>query len=264
VTSVSALRAARRPRLPVPSVVVAAIAAGWGLALAADLSGRADGLHHDALLEGGLPPLAALLLFLISWQGMIAAMMLPSSLPLIRLFAIASRRQPRAGLALLGFLGGYALVWTSFGTLAFLGDVGVHSATEALPWLHERPWLVAGGVLALAGAFEFSQLKDACLLKCRHPGPYLLGHYRRGAAGAFRLGLGHGLFCLGCCWALMLVMFAAGVAVLWWMAALTALMVYEKVGRHGQQVKPVAGAALLGLAGLVFVSGASSTIWFAG
>jgi predicted metal-binding membrane protein len=238
---------------------VAAIVVGWGLALAADLSGRAEELHHDALVEGGLPLWASLTLFLVAWQAMIAAMMLPSSLPLIRLFAIASRRQPRAGIALLAFLGGYALVWTFFGTLAFLGDVGVHSATEALPWLHERPWLVAGGVLALAGAFEFSKLKDACLSKCRHPGPYLLGHYRRGASGAFHLGLGHGLFCLGCCWALMLVLFAAGIAVLWWMAALTALMVYEKVGRHGEQVKPVAGATLLGLAGLVFLFGASTS-----
>jgi predicted metal-binding membrane protein len=256
VTSVSADHVARGPRPPLPGVVVAAIAAGWALALAADLSGRAEGLHHDALVEGDLPLWASLALFLVAWQAMIAAMMLPSSLPLIRLFAIASRRQPRPSVALLGFLGGYALVWTSFGALAFLGDAGVHRAAEALPWLHDRPWLLAGSVLALAGAFEFSQLKDACLSKCRHPGPYLLGHYRRGASGAFRLGLGHGLFCLGCCWALMLVMFAAGVAVLWWMAALTALMVYEKVGRHGEQVRPVAGAVLLGLAGLLVVFGA--------
>jgi predicted metal-binding membrane protein len=238
---------------------VAAIAAGWGLAVAADLSGRAAGLHHDAMVEGGLPLWGALALFLVAWQAMIAAMMLPSSLPLIRLFVIASQRQPRPRIAVLGFLGGYAVVWTSFGALAFLGDVAVHRAVEALPWLHERPWLVAGGVLALAGAFEFSKLKDACLSKCRHPGPYLLGHYRRGASGAFRLGLGHGLFCLGCCWALMLVMFAAGIAVLWWMAALTGLMVYEKVGRHGEQVKPVAGATLAGLAGLVFLLGAAPT-----
>jgi predicted metal-binding membrane protein len=256
VTSVSAAHLRRGSRPVVPIVVWAAIAAGWALALAADLSGRAEALHHDALIEGGLPLWGALALFLIAWQAMVAAMMLPSSLPLIRLFAVASRRQPRARTALLSFLGGYALVWTSFGTLAFLGDVGVHRAVEALPWLHERQWLIVGTVLVVAGAFEFSKLKDACLSKCRHPGPYLLAHYRRGASGAFHLGLGHGLFCLGCCWALMLVMLAVGVAVLWWMAALTALMVYEKVGRHGEQLKPVAGAVLLGLAALVFASGA--------
>jgi hypothetical protein len=79
----------------------------------------------------------------------------------------------------------------------------------------------------------------------RQPGPYLLSHYRRGPAGGFRLGLGHGLYCLGRRWALMLVMFAAGVARLWGMAALTAVMVYEKTGRHGAAVTPVVGVGLL-------------------
>jgi len=105
---------------------------------------------------------------------------------------------------------------------------------------------------AAAGAFQFSDLKERCLSKCRLPGPYMLAHYRRGASGAFRLGSGHGLFCLGCCWALMLVMFAAGVAVLWWMAALTAVMVYEKTGRYGRTLTPVVGLALLALSALAF------------
>ena len=107
-------------------------------------------------------------------------------------------------------------------------------------------------MLAIAGGFQFSSLKERCLSKCRHPAPYLLAHYRRGAGGGFRLGFGHGLFCLGCCWALMLVMFAAGVAVLWWMAVLTAVMVYEKTGRHGEALTPLVGIALLGLAALSF------------
>ena len=255
MTSAPATYQAPRPRLSVPAVIPAAIAAGWTLSLAAALSGRAEGLHHDALIEGNLPVWAALALFLAAWQVMIAAMMLPSSLPLIRLFAITSRRQPHPTTAMAAFLAGYALVWTGFGGLAFLGDLAVHRTVETLPWLHERPWLIPGAVLALAGAFEFSELKDRCLSKCRHPASYLLGNYRRGASGAFRLGFGHGLFCVGCCWALMLVMFAAGVAVLWWMAALTALMVYEKVGRHGRRLQPVAGAMLLGLAGLVIATG---------
>jgi predicted metal-binding membrane protein len=255
VTSAPAAHHDNRPKLPGRTVVPAAIAAGWALALAADLSGRAESLHHDALIEGGLSFPTALLLFLVAWQAMIAAMMLPSSLPLIRLFAVACRGQPHAGTAMVGFLAGYTLLWTGFGGVAFLGDLAFHRVVEVVPWLYERPWLIAGGVLALAGVFEFSELKDRCLSKCRHPGPYLLTHYRRGASGAFRLGLGHGLYCLGCCWALMLVMVAAGVAVLWWMAALTALMFYEKVGRHGEQLKPVAGGALLCLAGLTVASG---------
>lgn len=242
----------QRPRPRTPRPVLVAIAAAWALAVVAEATGTAHTLHHDALIEDGPPLWAALLLFLLAWQAMVAAMMLPSSLPLIRLFEAASRRQESVRRVRAAFLGGYAAVWTGFGAVAFLGDAAVHHTVDAVPWLHERPWLIGGSTLALAGAFQFSDLKDKCLSKCRHPAPYLLSHYRRGTAPAFRLGSGHGLFCLGCCWALMLVMFAAGVAVLWWMAALTAVMVYEKTGRHGRALTPVVGVALFALAAIAF------------
>jgi predicted metal-binding membrane protein len=118
-------------------------------------------------------------------------------------------------------------------------------------WLMAHSWLIAGGVLAMAGVFQFMPLKDRCLRQCRNPGAYLLARYRRGIRSAFALGRGHGWFCVGCCWALMLVMFAAGVASLLWMAALTALMVYEKTGPGGQRVVPVAGLVLIAYAALV-------------
>jgi predicted metal-binding membrane protein len=232
--------------------VLGAIAAAWAVAVAAEATGTAGALHHDALIEGGPPRWVALLLFLAAWQAMVAAMMLPSSLPLIRLFDVVSRAQEGAMRARAAFLGGYVAVWTGFGALAFLGDVAVHRAIGAVPALSERPWVVAGSVLAVAGAFQFSDLKERCLSKCRQPGPYLLARYRRGVGAGFRLGFGHGLFCLGCCWALMLVMFAAGVAALWWMAALTAVMVYEKTGRHGPALTPLVGGALLGLSAVAF------------
>jgi predicted metal-binding membrane protein len=241
-----------QPRRRAPGAVLIAIALAWAVAVVAEVTGTASALHHDALIEGGPPLWAALVLFLVAWQAMVAAMMLPSSLPLIRLFDAVSRRQEGGGRARAAFLGGYVAVWTAFGALAFLGDVAVHHAVHAVPALAERPWLVSGSVLALAGAFQFSELKERCLSKCRAPGPYLLAHYRRGAGAGFRLGSGHGLYCLGCCWALMLVLFAAGVAVLWWMAALTAVMVYEKTGRLGSRLTPVVGAALLALAALTF------------
>jgi predicted metal-binding membrane protein len=236
----------------VPRPVFVAIGAAWAIAVVAEMTGTAHSLHHDALIEGGPPLWVALLLFLLAWQAMIAAMMLPSTLPLMRLFDAASAKQEHASRVRAAFLGGYIVIWTGFGALAFLGDAGVHHTVDAVPWLHERPWLIAGGVLTIAGLFQFSELKEQCLSKCRHPGPYLLSHYRRGEAGAFKLGFGHGIFCLGCCWALMLVMFAAGVAVLWWMAALTLVMVYEKTGRHGRALTPWIGVALLALAVLAF------------
>jgi predicted metal-binding membrane protein len=235
-----------------PRVVLCAIAAAWLLALTAEVTGAAGALHHDALIEDGPPLWTALVLFLAAWQAMVAAMMLPSTLPLIRLFDVVSRQQEDGGRARAAFLGGYAAVWTAFGALAFLGDGVVHRVVHAVPPLAERPWLIAGSTLAVAGAFQFSGLKERCLSKCRQPGPYLLARYRRGPAAAFRLGLGHGLYCLGCCWALMLVMFAAGVAVLWWMAALTAVMVYEKTARHGPALTPIVGGGLLALAAISF------------
>ena len=249
------MTAIARPRariLGMPPAVLAAIAIAWALAIAAQAAGDAPKLHHDALIHSSLPRIAALGLFLVAWQAMTAAMMLPSSLPLVRLFARASASQPQPGRAMAAFLGGYAAVWTAFGALAFIGDIGIHATVDSWPWLSDHSYLIAGGTFALAGAFQFSSLKDACLRECRHPAAYLLSHYERGAGGGFRLGRGHGVYCLGCCWALMLVMFGAGVASLWWMAALTALMVYEKTAPGGRRAVPIAGVAFLLLAAATF------------
>jgi len=242
---------ARTAGIRVPRTVLGAIAVAWALAVGAEISGGGSALHHDALIEGKLPYALALVLFLVAWQAMVAAMMLPSTLPLVRLFTVATTGQPRPRAAMASFLGGYALVWTAFGSLAFGGDTLIHATVDRTPWLQHHEWLIAGGTLALAGAFQFSQLKDRCLEVCRHPGAFLLRHYERGLAGGFTLGRRHGLFCLGCCWALMLLMFAAGVANLWWMAGLTALMVYEKTGPGGRRAVPAAGIALLACAALV-------------
>jgi predicted metal-binding membrane protein len=242
----------------VPLVVAAAIALAWLAALSAQATGTAALLHHDALVDDGPPVWVALVVFLVAWQVMIAAMMLPSSLPLVRLFAAASAGQPRPRAAMTGFLGGYALVWSTFGALAFMFDLGVHAAIHASPWLHEHEWILGGSVLALASAFQFTKLKEVCLDKCRHPGAFIVRFYERGVRGGFRLGACHGVFCVGCCWALMLVMFAAGVANLLWMALLTALMVHEKTRPSGRRAVPVTGVALLAAASTVLAYGASA------
>ncbi len=254
-----AVRTEKRDGRRLPPAVLAAIAIAWAVTIAAQSSGKAVLLNHGRLIEGAWPflkppPLwVALPLFLLAWEVMVVAMMLPSSLPMVRLFRVASARQPRPAAVQGAFLGGYLAVWGGFGALAFVQDIGIHRLVEHTPWLALHPWVIGGGALALAGAFQFSGLKERCLSECRHPGAFLLQHYRRGSSGAFRLGRRHGVFCLGCCWALMLVMFAAGVANLWWMAALAVLMFYEKVGRAGDMVAPVAGVVLLSLAALVLV-----------
>jgi predicted metal-binding membrane protein len=213
--------------------------------VAVEASGTAGSLHHDSLLEGGPGFGPALLLFLVGWQVMVAAMMLPSSLPLVRMFMAASAGAPDRRRALAAFLGAYAVVWSGFGLLAFGGDAALHAAVASSPWLASNDWAIAPSVLLLAGAFQFTPLKDACLRACRHPASFLRRHYRRGPRGAFELGARHGLFCVGCCWALMLVMFAAGAASLIWMAALTALMVHEKTRPSGARTVPLTGVVLL-------------------
>ena len=195
--------------------------------------------------------MVAALLSLLAWQVMIAAMMLPSSLPLVRLYARASARAPQRRRAMAAFLGGYALAWSGFGLAAFGADAGLHAAISSNSWLEHHDWWIGGSVLALAGAFQFTSLKDACLDKCRHPAQFMMRYYERGPGGGLRLGLRHGAFCVGCCWALMLVMFAAGVASLIWMALLTAVMIHEKTRPAGARAVPVTGVALLAAASVV-------------
>jgi predicted metal-binding membrane protein len=236
-----------RPR--VPRAVPVAIVLAWTAIIALHISGHGGAVDHDTLVgPGGQVDVTSLLVYAAAWIIMITAMMLPSAVPLLGLFAGVSRSQPRAGLVVAAFVSGYLAVWTVFGWLALGFDTAVHTAVEASPWLHERPQLVIAAVLALAGAFQFSSLKDRCLSTCRHPGAYLLSHYRRGAGSALRIGWGHGLFCLGCCWALMIAAFAAGMTDLRWMAGFTVLMTYEKVGRYGNALARIAGFALIGLA----------------
>ncbi len=111
--------------------------------------------------------------------------------------------------------------------------------------------LLSGALLLTAGFYQFTPLKRVCLRHCRTPLGFLMTEWRDGASGALVTGLRHGLFCLGCCWALMLVMFAAGLVDLRWMAVLAAVMIYEKVGRHGRRLTPVVGVVMLSLAVLL-------------
>jgi predicted metal-binding membrane protein len=248
----TSVQASRPPRTR--PTILWAIGVAWTLAVMAELTGGHRALHHGPLIGGGLPVWTALIVFLVAWQVMIAAMMLPSSLPLVTLFFRAASSQPGAGQAKAVFLAGYGAVWSTFGALAFCADVVLHRSVASWPWLDRRPWLLGGAVLMLAGAFQFSELKHRCLRVCRHPAVYLLRHYGRGTGRAFRVGAGHGLFCLGCCWALMLVSFAVGVANLPWMVLLTLLMVFEKTGRDGERGVAPVGIAFLALGALVILN----------
>ena len=148
----------------------------------------------------------------------------------------------------------YTLVWTLFGLLAFMGDVVLHQIVDARPWLAARPWLIDAGIVAVAGAYQFTPLKEWSLARCRHPAAGTL-RVAPVALSPIRAGLDHGFHCLGSSWALMLLMFAEGLANLWWMVGLAALMAYETSGRHGDRMMRAAGCFLVMLAGMMLVAG---------
>ncbi len=240
--------ATRFVRFNTVGILGCAIAVAWAVCVWAELSGNAAPLHHDALYRNGRPYWLSALVVLAAWQFMTAAMMLPSSLGLIRLYAATAGRAPDFPAALGLFLGGYFAVWTAFALAAFTGDMQLHRIVDARPWLAAHATLIPAATLGLAALYQFTPLKDACLKACRHPGMYLMRHYRRGALNGLRLGFGHALYCLGCCWALMLVMFAAGVAHLAWMGVLATIMFVEKATPSGNRIVAPVGAALAALA----------------
>lgn len=240
--------AQRGARFPAIGVLVAVIVVAWAVSAWAELSGSAAQLHHHALYASGKPYWLAAILVLGAWQLMTAAMMLPASLGFIRVYAATAARAPEFPLALALFLGGYFAVWTGYALVAFTGDMQLHRIVDGWPWLAAHATLISAGTLGLAAVYQFTPLKDACLKACRHPALYLMTHYRRGVVNGLRLGFGHALYCVGCCWALMLVMFAAGVAHLAWMGALAAIVFVEKATPAGDRIVVPVGATFAALA----------------
>ncbi len=195
-------------------------------------------------------------LFVAGWTLMSVAMMLPTSLPLVTLV----HTMTRGAWPLLGLLAaGYLLVWALFGLAAYAADAALHALAEASSWVAGRTGLIPAGLLLAAGLFQFSSLKYACLTECRSPFGFVLQHWRgrSRATRALRLGIRHGVYCVGCCWALMLLMFGVGGLHLGWMLALGAIMFVEKAVGWGRWVTAPVGVALAlwGLALLARVPG---------
>jgi predicted metal-binding membrane protein len=190
-------------------------------------------------------PLDLLLVWLM-WALMMAAMMLPSATPMLLAFAAFSRRvsPPRPRGHTLAFAAGYLLVWAGFSAAATMLQWGLLEWRLISPMMEATsPWL-AGSILVLAGAYQFSRWKVACLKVCRAPVEFLVQHWRAGMRGAVAMGLRHGAYCLGCCWALMVLLFALGVMNLIWIVALTLLVLAEKSLPTIQWLLRIGGGAL--------------------
>ena len=164
------------------------------------------------------------------WAIMMVAMMLPSATPMILLFAALSRQlgQPRTAMKVAAFVSAYAAIWAVFSLLATLLQWGLLEARLVSPMMDAGSPILGGALLVAAGVFQFTPQKEACLSKCRAPLAFITVHWRSGARGAFVMGAQHGLFCLGCCWLLMLLLFVLGVMNLVWVALLSAFVLLEK------------------------------------
>ena len=245
-------------RRPFLIVLVGLVALAWLALVVWGQSPYSRFLSHEALEDTRLADgryFTDALLFIGGWSLMTVAMMLPSSLPLVFLFERLVRRRSSATLLVVLLVVGYLSIWTAFGALAHLGDLGLHQAVERSSWLEENAWTLGATSLLLAGAYQFTPLKYHCLDKCRSPLSFIIEHWRGSheQAQAFRLGVHHGLFCVGCCWSLMLLMFAVGVGSVGWMLALGAAMAIEKNMPWGRRLSAPLGVVLLGW-GLTLVS----------
>jgi predicted metal-binding membrane protein len=192
-----------------------------------------------------------ILLLWVMWAVMMTAMMLPTATPLILLYAAAARRNAEAGSParrVYALAAGYVLIWSLFSVMATALQRILASALVLTPMMEPATPIAAAVVLAIAGLYQLTPLKRACLRACRSPLGFMVQRWRGGAAGAFRLGMDHGTYCLGCCWALMLILFAGGVMNLMIIVTLTMWVLVEKIAPFGERTATASGIALLAIA----------------
>lgn len=237
--------------LPVGLLLLAAGGWWWSVRMAGDMAGgeMGGGMH-------GMGETLSLGAFAVAWTAMMAAMMLPAVLPVVKLYAQAAAKGRAAPVPF--FVGGYLALWSSLAVPGYLAWRELE-----IPLAEGQAWAarLAGATFLAAAVWQLTPLKSICLRHCRSPLGFFLrfgGRVRR-PSGALRMGLAHGAFCFGCCWALFAVLVALGTMNLLWMALFTALIVLEKQAPHGERIA-VAGAAALALAGAVLIADPSMLV----
>ncbi len=191
---------------------------------------------------------------IVMWTVMMVAMMTPTAAPMILMFAAIHRRRAaegRPGVPTAIFVLAYLVVWGAFSVAAALAQSALHAAALLSPAMAATSPYLAGGLLIVAGVFQWTPLKRACLSTCRSPLSFLMSSWREGRGGAFVMGLHHGLYCLGCCWALMALLFVAGVMNLLWVAAIAVAVLVEKVLPGGDLLGRIAGLGLVAVGVLI-------------
>ena len=240
----------RRERWIIAAALTGIAAAAWAYmvyeARGMSVTGVCECLSMPMNTAGNSSPSVLLPLFFM-WAGMMVAMMLPSAAPMILTFAAVSRKrrqQERPYVPVAIFVAGYVAIWSGFSVVAAIAQWLLHRSTLLSPAMASQSALFAGLLLLAAGVFQFTPLKHACLTQCRTPFQFIMTRWREGAGGAFRMGAEHGLFCTGCCWALMGLLFVAGVMNILWIAALSLIVGLEKLLPRGVWLSSAAGVIL--------------------
>ncbi|MSO63395.1 MAG: DUF2182 domain-containing protein [Acidobacteria bacterium] len=218
----------------------------------------ADKALHAAM---GMPEMAAwggaeFVTLFVMWAVMMIAMMLPSAAPIILLVVgVYRRRGVRAPVLTTAFGAGYVLAWTTFSGVAAFTQLGLHRAAVLSLDMSTHSAILSGAMLICAGVYQWLPIKGACLTHCRSPLAFLAQEWREGVGGALAMGLRHGLYCVGCCWALMTLLFAAGVMNLFWVGVIAAFVLVEKLAPQGARLGRVAGMLLVAWGGWMLARG---------
>ena len=251
----------RRDRLIVLSSLAVIIALSWTY-----VSYLASGMQDmDVATQMAMPQMQAwgvteFALTFVMWAVMMVAMMTPSASPMILMFAGVNRRRQKQQVPYVPtsvFLLGYLVVWAAFSVLATAAQWGLHAVSLLSPMMVSTSPVLGGILLLIAGIYQWTPLKHACLSKCRSPLGFVLNEWREGRWGAFLMGLKHGSYCTGCCWSLMALLFIAGVMNLLWVAAIAGFILLEKVAPAGHRMGRAAGVLMV--AGGVVLLGL--TLW---
>jgi predicted metal-binding membrane protein len=248
----------RRERVITALGIVAVVALSWaGIGMSAlDMTAIALFPHRLADGGGGMDP--SLPTVILMWWVMMIAMMTPSAAPLVLLYRRVLRHhaaiEASSAVPSMFLLAGYLTAWLAFSICAaslqkVLQPTGLIS--EMMLWSKSAP--LSAIVLASAGVYQFSPLKRACLTQCRSPVNFLTAHWRPGVTGSFLLGMRHGIYCVGCCWLLMALLFVGGIMNLVWIAALALIVFIEKILPGGERVGRVLGVVLIAWAGVTLL-----------
>ena len=189
-----------------------------------------------------------MLLYIVLWGVMMVAMMFPAIVPVAGIFATMARQRREQQLPstpVWVFVAGYALLWTLTGSVGYAADLTMQTLPARFPMLKTYNMLISGALLIGAGLYQLTPLKDRCLAHCRSPFAFLMAHWRDGYGGAFQMGVSHGLYCLACCWSLMMVMFIMGTMNLVWMGILSIAILLEKSLPAGPTFGRGVGTALI-------------------